>query len=173
MCEISANWFIGSYLNLQLKIALKISQPKNRQNLKFCIFQVKFYRNRYQWFSSIFLHLLAVLLWAKYEKMSKIWRQNFKGGEIKENHLPPCYLPFCTMVVTVNICMPTEFWAPTRSFVQCWLVTRWPCDNLTMWRDDFLKKRACDELTCDELTEWRHDRVTRWPCDKLTGSRCG
>ena len=42
MCKISANWFVGSYLNLQLKIASKISQPKNRQNLKFCNFQVKF-----------------------------------------------------------------------------------------------------------------------------------
>jgi len=27
--------------------------------------------------------------------------------------------------------MPTEFWAPTSNFVPCWLVTRWPCDELT------------------------------------------
>jgi len=48
--------------DLQLKIALKISQPKNRQTLKFCNFQLKFSRKCYQQFSYIFVHLLAILL---------------------------------------------------------------------------------------------------------------
>jgi len=80
--------FQQSYLNLQLKITLKICQPKIRQNLKFCNLKVKFSRKNYQRFSYIFLHLLAVLLRAKYEKKSKISQENFEGEGVKEKHLP-------------------------------------------------------------------------------------
>ena len=138
MSKISANWFVGSYLNLQLKIALEISQSKNRQNLKLCNFQVKFSRESYQRFSYIFfLHLLAVLLWAKYEKISNIWREFW--GRMGQRNIYHLLFPLrgfgapklCTLVVILNICMPTEFWAPTHNFVPCRLVTRWPCDELT------------------------------------------
>jgi len=123
-----------SYLNLQLKIAFKISQPKNRQNLKFCNFQVIFSRKCYQRFSYIFLHLLAVYCCEqntkKIENLTRILREEGQRN-IYPSLLSPLgvwgmQIKLCTLVglVTFNICMPTEFWARTRSCAQCWLVTR-------------------------------------------------
>jgi len=104
---------------------------------------VKFSRKRYQRFSYIFLHLLAILLWAKYEKITKIWQENFEGEESKKYLPPTCYFPLGIWGTQIlHVCMPTEFWTPTCSIVQCSLVTTWLCDDLTVWRDDHY-----DELT--------------------------
>jgi len=66
----------------------------NTQNLKFCDFQVNFSRKCYQQLSYIFLHLLVILLWAKYKKIENLTREFWgRKGQRKTftsmyNHCP-------------------------------------------------------------------------------------
>jgi len=164
MWKISANWFVGSYLNLQLKIALQISRQRIGKIWNFAIFRWNFLENATNDFP-IFFSICWPYRCEQNMKEIRKFDKNFEGGGVKET-FTPAISPygsgapkFCTLVVTLNICMPTEFWAPTLCSMLTLLwrddcVTTWPCDEMTLW-----KKRACDELTGDELTEWRHDCV--------------
>ena len=51
---------------------------------------------------------------------------------------------------------------PSHSFVQCSLVTRWLCDDLTVWRVDSVKNAPVTSWRFDDMTMWRDDCVTSW-----------
>jgi len=155
MCKISANWFIGSYVNLHLKIAFKISQPKNRQNLKFWNFKWNFLENTTNDFPIFFSISWPYCCEQNMSKCRK-FDNRILGEEGSKKHLPPP--PFCTMVLTFNICRPTEFWTPTHSFVQMLA-----CDEMTMWRLDRVTIWLCEKNA--PVTSWL---VTSWPCDDMT-----
>jgi len=103
-----------------------------------------------------FFSIVVSKMWQNFENLTReFWETR---GQRKTFTPPPHAIStyrsgapkFCTLVVTNNIFMPTEFWAHTLSFVQCWLVMRLPCDDLTVWWHDSVKK----------MRLWRVDRVT-------------
>jgi len=73
---------------LQLKIAFKIFQPKNRQNLKNLQFSSEIFSKM---LPMIFLYFSPFVGHIFVNKMRKFRNsdENFEGGEVKEKHLPP------------------------------------------------------------------------------------
>ena len=85
-----------------------------------------------------FCTFLGCIFVSKIWKVRKFHNRILKEAELNKN-IYHFYLPlgfgackFCTLIVTRNIYMKIEFWAPTHIYVQCSFVTRWPCDKLSV-----------------------------------------